>query len=369
MINSQKVYKKLQNQVLNNGSDVIKKNDAIYLAKGKLFLEIIESVPPKLKQKNAEVPLDTIYDAGYHKKSKALFVCNKGAYLLARAPKSEKYYGSAHMGFSIYMPKHGVEIADVGITGDITKGDFIVLRPESACAPSFIVGSQRCNCHDQWVLVRELAAYHNPIKLPKTSNPDKFEEYVAGYFKANDKNVPIPKDKGRGFIFIHMASQNGMGSGADENSFVEDMTATAYMRHRGEYTAEQVHDVSLAGGFTALGLTPDPRKLNDNAGYKIPAVILDYFDIQKPIIALTNNRDKIKILNDMGFYVSRIQFIGRSDIACGVETEDRREEFLHNIPEGFKTSLEEDLKRVDKEIHKAFKNHHKKLKYSNKLSK
>jgi hypothetical protein len=252
------------------------------------------------------------------------------------------------------MPKHGIETVDVGISGDITQGDFIVLRPESACSPSFIVGSQRCNCFDQWTLVRELAAFHNPIKLPKKVTADEFESYIFNYFKPNEKNIPIPKVKGMGFMFIHMASQNGMGSGANDHEYVEDMTATAYMRHRGEYTAEQVHSASLAGGFTAIGLVPDPRKLNDFAGYKIPGVILDYYDVKKPIVTLTNNGDKVRVLKNQGFDIMRIQFVGRSDIACGVETKDRTEEFLHNIPLGFKTSLDEDLKRVNKQIHEFF---------------
>ncbi len=369
MDNERKIYQKLYDSATNGSSEIVQKNDSVFLAKGKLFLDIIKNVPPRLSQEDAEVPLETIYDAGFHKKTGAMFVCNKGAYLLARAPKSDRYYGAAHLGFSIYMPQHGIELVDVGIAGDITQGDFIILRPESACAPGFIIGSQRCNCHDQWNLVRELAVYHNPIELPKTTDPDKFEHFIADYFKPDKNNVPIPKDKGRGFIFLHMATQNGMGSGATEGHFTEDMTATAYMRHRGEYTAEQVHNVSLAGGFTALGISPDPRKLNDHAGYKIPAVILDYFCVEKPIIALTNNRDKIKILNEMGFNITRIQFIGRSDVACGVETNDRRKEFLHIIPDDFKTSLEDDLKRVDDEIHRVFKTHHKKMKYSNKLPK
>lgn len=340
---------------IKNDRDVIKKNDSIYLATGKLFLDILESMPPQLKQSKAEVPLDTIYDAGYHTKTGALFVCNKGAYLLARTIKTEKYYATAHFGFAVFIPNHGIETIDVGISGDITKGKFIVMRPESACSPSFIVGSQRCNCFDQWTLVRELAAMHNPIKLPKKLSAEKFEEYIFKQFKPNEKNIPIPKSAGLGFIFIHMATQNGMGSGANEHEFVNDMTATAYMRHRGEYTAEQVHAVSLAGGFTAIGLTPDPRKLNDRAGYKVPGIILDYFDVSKPIVALTNNADKLEVLKEQGFDIMRVQFVGRSDIACGIETKDRTKEFLHNIPLGFITSQTQDLKRVNKQIHEFFK--------------
>ena len=344
------------------GGDMVRKNDAIYLATGELFREIIEHMPPRLKQAKAEVPLETIYDAGYHTKTGALFVCNKGAYLLAKTIRSEKYYASFHAGFSIYMPKHGIETVDVGIAGDINQGDFIVMRPESACSPSFIIGSQRCNCFDQWTLVRELAAYHNPIELPTDVSIEEFESYVAHYFTPNEMNVPVPKVRGLGFIFIHMASQNGMGSGANDGEYVSDMTATAYMRHRGEYTAEQVHSASLAGGFTAIGLMPDPRKLNDSAGYKIPGVVLDYFDVRKPIVTLTNNRDKVRVLEEQGFDVTRVQFVGRSDIACGVETKDRTEEFLHNIPLGFKTSLEEDLERVNGKIHEFFREEQQKKK-------
>lgn len=350
------IYKKFQNEIKNKGKEIIKKNDFVYLAKGKLFLEIIEAMPPRLNQEKAEVPLETIYEAGYHSKTEAMFVCNKGAYLLARTSRTNKYYAAAHIGFAVFLPNHGIETIDVSIAGDITQGNFVIMRPESACAPSFIVGSQRCNCFDQWTLIRELAAHFNPIELPETKDVEEFEKYIANYFRPDKNNVPIPKKKGQGFIFLHMASQNGMGSGADEGVFSEDLTSTAYMRHRGEYTAEQVHGASLSGGFVALGLSPDPRKLNDYTGYKIPSIILDYFDIKKPIIALTNNKDKINILENLGFDITRVQFVGRADIACGVETKDRIEEFLHAIPIDFKTSIEEDLIRVGKEISKIFEN-------------
>jgi hypothetical protein len=314
----------------------------------------LKTCPPKLKQSNAEVPLESIYEAGYHTKTGAMFVCNKGAYLLARTIKSRKYYATAHIGFSVFIPKHGIETIDVGIVGDITKGEFIVFRPESACSPSFIIGSQRCNCFDQWTMVRELAAHHNPILFPKDADPEQLESYIYNYFKPNGKNVPIPNDNGLGFIFVHMASQNGMGSGANENEYMEDITATAYMRHRGEYTAEQVHSASLAGGFTAIGLTPDPRKLNKSMGYKIPSIILDYYDVNKPIVALTNNNEKVKALKECGFDITRIQFVGRSDTANGVETKGRTEEFLHKIPLGFKTTLNQDIKRVNKQIYNCY---------------
>jgi hypothetical protein len=350
------VYSRLRREVSRGSRHVVPRNDAVWLAQGDFFLKILENAPPRLDQRRARVPLDTIYDAGFHAKTGAMFVCNRGAALLARAPRSGGYYSTMHLGFSIYAPGHGVEIVDVGIVGDITRGDFVVLRPESACAPSFVIGSQRCNCYDQWMLVRELAARYHPFAFPEgISDPDEFEKYVASCFSRNERGVPIarPADTDRvepGIIFMHLISQNGMGSGADEGRVSNDLTATAYIRHRGEYTAEQTHGVTLSGGFTALGLTPDPRRLNDGIAYKLPGVILDYLGVDKRIVALTNNKDKVAALADLGFPVRRVQMLGRSDIACGVETRERRSEFSHLFPERFTTDFEHDLDRVDESI-------------------
>lgn len=323
-------------------SNLRRKNNNIIEFNGDLLYGVLESLPPYLSQSSASKDLGALYKAGIHLPTGSIYVCNKGASLLTKTPESKKDYVTCHIGFNLHIPNHGVEIVNVGIVGDLNKGKSIVLRPESACAPSFIFGSQRCNCYDQWILSRELAGDYNSVDI-KGLKDRELENFVINY-------SPTQEQSRQAFILIHMDSQNGMGSGAISNRYNPDLTETAFMRHRGEYSAEQTFSTSMAGGFTSIGITPDPRKLNDNAGYKVPGIILDYLEVNKPLITLTNNKEKITELKNTGYTVFPITFFARANGSCSLETEDRRKEFGHNIPKGLETSIEEEFERVKQEI-------------------
>lgn len=319
-----------------------RKNQKVTKVQGSLLHKILEALPPHLSQARAEQPLEQIYDVGIHQPTGSLFVCNKGAILHTKTPLTQKDYLTYHVGFGIYLPEHGLELINVGISGDLENSETVIVRPESACTPSFIFGSQRCNCYDQWVLARELAGHYNQVKMPNIKGQE-LEEHI----KASS-----PRNRSQAVILIHMDSQNGMGSGSIEGEYNPNLTATAFLRHRGEYTAEQAFSTSVAGGFTSIGIQPDPRKLNDGVGYKVPAIILDYFGICKPVITLTNNKDKIKALQNSGYDVKPVQCFARADNSCYLETEDRRKEFGHDIPKGIETTIEKELKRIKHQIDK-----------------
>jgi len=325
------------------------KNRKIIEFKGKQLYKILENAPLYLNQDQAPQPLGEIYEAGIHIPTGSIYICNKGAALQTQTSESKKDYLTYHVGFSLLIPNHGLEMVNVGIVGDLKKGSSVVLRPESACAPSFIFGSQRCNCYDQWILARELAADFNPVDLSDLKGKE-LEEFVSSFFERRGNWVPQPKESGQAFVLIHMDSQNGMGSGALENKYNPYLTQTAFMRHRGEYSAEQIFNTSVAGGFRSIGIPPDPRKLNNNAGYKVPGIILDYLGVDKPVLALTNNSGKTNKLRSAGYEVFPINFFARANGACSLETEDRRTEFGHNIPEGLEISIEQEFERVKKEI-------------------
>ena len=347
---NEEIYQEILNEMGNKVSSLIfKRDENIYIIKGTLFNRIIKYFPPHLDEAKASVPLLTLYSIFFHKPTGGLVIVNKGASLLSRTVRRGHYIIIRHIGFLVYLPNQGVEIIDVGIAGNLQKSKFAVIRPESACSPSFMFGSQRCNCYDQWTLVQELACEYNAIRKPSLS-PDKLEELLTSQMFLDGNDTLISKADGQAFIMAHFTSQNGMGSGVIENMFVPDLTANAFIRHRGEYSAEQIHKTSVAGGFTLQGITPDPRKLNNGLSFKLITIVLDYLNAPKKIIALTNNIDKIKALENSGYNVKRLQLIARAGDGCEIETDDRRNEFGHMIPENICVSWEEELVRLKKEI-------------------
>jgi hypothetical protein len=183
--------------------------------------------------------------------------------------------------------------------------------------------------------MQELAGEFNIIRLPKT-NAQKLEEKISSYYQLNSQSVPVPKNSNQAFILIHLSSQNGMGSGAIENTFVDDLTTNAFIRHRAEYSAEQIHQTSMAGGFKAIGLIPDPRKINDSFAYKITPIVLDYFNAPKHVTLFTNNKEKIHQLKKAGYLVERQTLLGRVDRAGFGELRDRQKEYDHLIPNNIK---------------------------------
>ena len=120
-----------------------RRNKRIVEVRGSLFNHILEALPPHLTQERAPESLEQLYDIGIHIPTGSIYICNKGASLYTKTPETKTDYITHHIGFGIYIPNHGAEIVNVGIVGDIEKSKSVVLRPESACAPSFLFGSQR----------------------------------------------------------------------------------------------------------------------------------------------------------------------------------------------------------------------------------
>ena len=351
-----KIYNKIFSEIKKKQSDFVFHRDSnIALIKGDLFFNVLKNLPPHLHKNKALCPLESLYTVFFHKPTDSLVIANKGASLLSKSILSDRYFIVYHVGFLIYKPDQGIEIVDVGITGNLQKSNFVVLRPESACSPSFIFGSQRCNCYDQWLLAQELACEYNAIKKPELS-PQKLEQFLISNFSLGENGFLNSKSNGQTFIMIHLSSQNGMGSGVIENNFVEDLTANAYIRHRGEYSAEQLHNMSMAGGFKAIGITPDSRILNNGFSYKIPSIVLDYFNSPKTVIALTNNKEKLNALKNSGYDVQRLQFIARVNAGSQIETDDRRKEFGHLIPENIEISWKQEFSSIKKLINSLLKN-------------
>ncbi len=351
MINSKEdIYREILETIHGKESPFIEKRDEnIFLVKGELFDKVISVLPPHLDSKKAPVPLSSIYTVFFHEQTKGLVVMSKGATLLSKSGLSGRYMIIRHIGFTIYLPNQGIEIVDVAVIGDLQNSKAVVLRPESACSPGFMFGSQRCNCHDQWTLSQELAFEFNAIEKPILTAVE-LEKFLTSHMFVDDDENLISKNKGQAFIMAHFTSQNGMGSGVMEDKFVSDLTANAFMRHRGEYCAEQTYNTSVAGGFETIGISPDPRKLNDGLSFKLISVVLDYLKAPQKVIALTNNTDKIIAIRNSGYDVDRVQLIGRAGDGCEIEIDDRRNEFKHMIPENISTSWAEELPRVKAEI-------------------
>lgn len=314
-----------------------------------LFNKIILNFVTALNQDDAKGDLTKIYDVALHLETKALIIANKGATLYSLTEKYETPHLVRHIGLCVYMPGIGIEYANVGIVGNVYDKE-IVLRTESACTPSFLFGSQRCNCHYQWKNIRELAASFNAIDTPNIENGDEFESWVQEQY-VYDNGKHIYQNQGKlGFIMLHVDSQNGMGSGYTKNEFVFDLSERASMRHRGEYTSEQTYKTTMYGGFTTIGINGDPRGENGNIGYKITPVIMDYLDVNKKVIMLTNNPLKIEQMQKFGYEIIRVKSIGAVNVAGSTEATQRGTEFHHLDITGDLTSFKEDYDRIKEEI-------------------
>lgn len=319
-----------------------------------LFNKVITNFVVALNPEKAKGDLMQIYDVAMHMKTKALIIANKGATLYSLTEKYETPHLVRHIGMCVYMPGLGMEYANVGIVGNIyDKG--IVLRTESACTPSFLFGSQRCNCHYQWKNIRELSAYFNTIKTPNIENGDEFERWVQEQYRCENGKHIYQNEGKLGFVMLHVDSQNGMGSGYTENEFVFDLSERASMRHRGEYTSEQTYKTTMYGGFTTIGIKGDPRSENDCIGYKITPVILDYLGTNKKIIMLTNNPLKIQQMKNFGYEIIRVKSLGAVNIAGSTEATQRGTEFHHMDINGELTTFKEDYERIKEEINEIIR--------------
>ncbi len=324
--------------------------EKIYKIKSRdLFNKIIYNFVTALDQEKAEGDLMNIYDVAVHLKTKALIIANKGATLYSITEKFETPNLVRHLGAVVYMPGLGMEYVNVGLVGNVYDGK-IVLRTESACTPSFLFGSQRCNCHYQWKNIRELAAYFNKCDTPDILDGDKFEAWVQEQYKYEEGKHLYQQESNLGFVMLHVDSQNGMGSGYTEDEFVFDLSERASLRHRGEYTSEQTYKTTMYGGFTTIGINGDPRAENNSIGYKITPVMMDYLSVSKDIIMLTNNPLKIHEMEDAGYLITRVKSIGAVNVAGSTEATQRGTEFHHLDIDGELTSFKEDYDRIKSEI-------------------
>jgi len=331
------------------------KNGIYHLSNLKIFNNILKNFGPVIDHKKAKSKLSNIYDLGLHKETGALIISNKGATLYCLSPKTETPYLIRHIGLCVYMPGLGIEFVNVGLVGNVYSGN-VILRSESACAPSFLFGSQRCNCAHQWDSVNELAAHFHKIKPPKIKTGRKFEAWVQKQVRCENDQHIFTQGKSPGFILMHIDTQNGMGSGYSKSEFSYDLFTKASIRHRGEYSSEQIDKITMLGGFKALGLTPDPRREEDYLGYKLTFVILDYLKTSKNLIFLTNNLCKMKHLENNGYDVTRLKSMGMINLAGAQEAIERCNEFGHLDINGKCVSFKEELNRLKKEIMGIVKN-------------
>lgn len=317
-----------------------------------LFKNALACFGPKLDCEKAPVDLRAIYDITFHKPTGALIIANKGATLFSYSPLSQTPTILRHVGMALVIPSLGIEVVNVGFSGNIYDGK-IVLRTESACTPSFIFGSERCNCAHQWVTARELAAIYNPISPPTLDSGEDFEAWVQTQFQYS-AGRHIPAEQGLGVLMVHIDTQNGMGSGVSPGVFAGDLYSRASLRHRGEYSAEQVYGTSMAGGFRALGLTPDPRKESSGVGYQVTSIVLDFLEASRDVVLLSNNTLKIDALTDAGYEVKRIKSLGAINLAGAKEARERGSEFNHLDIGHTCVSANDELSRLKFEISKLF---------------
>lgn len=323
-------------------------SDILDLANSSFFESVIESFGPCLPQQKARVNLKDVFDAAFHQKSGSLIIANKGVNIFCLSPFTSIPYVTRHIAACVYKPELGLEAVNIGIIGDIYSGD-IIFRAESACPPSFLFGSQRCNCSYQWASLRELAAHFNPVNPPTNVSGEEFELWVQKQFACvNGKH--IANEKGRGVILMHLDSQSGMGSGFTEKEFAFDLYSRALMRQLGENTTEQIHHTSIKEGYEMLGIPPDSRKEENEAGYQIPSILLNWLQASKHIVVLSNNRFKIKQLQLHGYEVTRVKSLGKIGSCGRREAKQRGEDFNHLDMDGEEISFEDEIKRLKMEF-------------------
>jgi GTP cyclohydrolase II len=323
-------------------------DDVVDLEGTSFFGKVLESFGPALVLEKVKIDLREVYCAAFHRKSGALIVANKGANFIALSPFTSLPFILRHLACSVYHPLLGIETVNIGLAGNIYEKEVIV-RAESACPPSFLFGSQRCNCHYQWASIRELAAHFNRITLPEMMTGDALESWIAGQFVYREGRH-LPAREGRGVILMHLDSQAGMGSGYSEGECALDLYSRAVLRQLGENTAEHVFHTSLKEGYELLGIYPDSRRQCDEIGYRIPAIILDWLNPSRQIILLSNNAYKIKQFQAHGFEVQRVKSLGKIHRAGQREATQRGADFDYLDMEGEELSFEQEIARLKEEL-------------------
>lgn len=318
------------------------------LADTPFFEKIIENFGPCLPLLKVRVDLKEIFNVFFHKKSQALLVANKGVTFASLSPFTSIPYITRHIACSVYHPRLGLETVNIELIGDVYK-ENVILRAESACPPSFLFGSQRCNCCYQWASIRELAAHFNAVDLPKGLSGEEFERWVEKQFFYQD-GKHISAQGGRGLILMHLDSQAGMGSGFSDGEFVFDLYNRALMRQLAENAVEQTHQLSIKEGYECIGVYPDARKEGHEAGYQIPAIVLDWLGVSRRLIVLSNNKFKLKNLRENHFEVTRVKALGKIDAAGQREAWQRGQDFNHLDMDGEELSFDQELQRLKQEL-------------------
>jgi len=281
----------------------------LLLEKSPFFERVIECFGPELSLEKVTVDLKSIFDVAFHVKSGSLIIANKEVVIPCLSPFSQSFYLTRHIACSLYHPDLGIESVNIGLVGNVYAGD-VILRAESACPPSFLYGSQKCNCHYQWMSIRELAAHFNAMEYPAHLSKEDFEKWVQDQFYPRE-GKQLPVKNGQGLVLMHLDSQAGMGSGYTEGEFVLDLYNRSLIRHLSENRAEQAYLLSVKEGHECLGLISDGRRGGEKAGYQIPSIVLEWLGVSRDLIVLSNKPFKLEQLEGHGFQVKRVKSFGK----------------------------------------------------------
>ncbi len=312
--------------------------------------KVIELFGPSLSQNNASVDLKKAFEGYFHPRTGSLLVTTSGTTLLCQTPSGKGYFILRHIGCALLHPSLGVEMVNIGIVGNIYAGPVIV-RSESACAPSFLFNSQRCNCCYQWASTREIAGFFHPIAYPTIDHSEMLERWVENQFiYKENRHLPVSSSKGPGVLLIHLDSQGGMGSGYSPGELSYDLTTRAFLRQLGENSIEQLYHTTIKESYAAIGVAPDSRKEENGAGYHILPIVLDCLGASRDIALLSNNTGKLEALKEYGYCYRRIQSLGKIDQAGLREAKQRNSDFQHLDIGQVCISFEEEVERIKKEL-------------------
>ena len=275
-------------------------------------------------------------------------MATQGGGIFSTGSVTKRHFIVFNIGVVVYQPLSGLESVNIGIGGDIYHGE-VILRSESACPPSFLFGSQRCNCCYQWMSVRELCAHLNPIQPPKIDDSKAFEHWVEQQF-TEEGNRFVPKNPGPGVLMMHLDSQAGMGSGWSDKEFCHDQFSRAQLRQLGENCVEQLHHTGIKESYCSLGLAPDGRKEGEGAGYQLTSILLDFLEASKNLICLSNNQQKLDALAERGYICRRVKSLGQVVHAGLREAKQRGEDYGHKDIGQELVIFEEELERLKEEV-------------------
>jgi hypothetical protein len=182
------------------------------------LIYVLSQLGPQINASSLKYPIEDLYELAIHIATGSIIIASKAYNITGKTYYKEELFESKCQSIAVYMPDSGVELVNLSQVGEIKVKPF-VLRSESACTPSFLFGSDACNCASQWRCTQELAAY----------------------FNSNEK---LTLDQ-VGFIMIYLESQNGMGVGFSQNNFSIDLTTKAHLRHAAHLSLGQKHNLSI----------------------------------------------------------------------------------------------------------------------------